>query len=334
MIGRRIAHVAWSAVLLLTLAACGQVITRPTATPEPTATPTPTFILVIAARPTPTPEPYTPVPTPTPTWTPTPVIYRIKAGENLWIIAARFGVSHDLLRDVNGITNERALQIGQEIIIPLHGETGPLKPTPTPTPTPLPMTVDHVYFHISPLGELTALGEVYNNSAFDVEQVLVRISLFDAADQQLASGQAYSLLDVIAPGQRAPFVVQFGQAPAHFASYQAEVLSAVPAYLGTLHRDLRPVGVTAEKRPRAPLKLDGRILNFGPEEAVGVEIVVTAYDPLGRVVAARRAVPQHNVVARGGETEFHLEIVPAGPVVTYTIQAQGRRLLPTPTPSE
>ena len=281
-----------------------------------------------AVRPTRTPAPYTPPPTATATPTPEPVIYRIQQGENLYIIAAKFGITHDLLRDVNGIEDERALQVGQELIIPLGGQTGPIEPTPTATPTPLPAEVRNVFFHPSPLGELAVLGEVLNTSGTDLERVLVRASLFDEDDRLLASQSAFVALDVVAPGELAPFALRFAEAPQRFASYQAEILSAVPAYLGSLHRDLEARGITAEKRPREPMVLDGRVWNYGTEEAVGVIVVVTTYDPLGRVVGMRSVVPEHNVVPRGGETEFHIELVPAGPVITYTIQAQGRQLEP------
>jgi LysM repeat protein len=315
-------------VLSLATASCGQVVTRVTATPSPraNATATETLALPTLARPTRTPAPYTPPPTATPTATPEPVIYRIEQGENLYIIAAKFGVSHDLLRDVNGIEDERALQVGQELIIPLGGQTEPIEPTPTFTPTPMPAKVQNIYFHPSPLGELAVLGEVLNTSGTDLERVSVQVSLYDGGDRLLASQSAFVALDAIAPGENAPFALRFAEAPERFASYQAEILSAVPAYLGSLHRDLEARGVTAEKRPREPMVLNGRIWNYGTEEAVAVIVVVTTYDPLGRVVGVRSVVPEHNVVPKGGETVFHVELVPAGPVITYTIQAQGRQL--------
>lgn len=318
-----------SALLPLLLAACGQVITRPTATPSPSATPTASPTAIAQALATATPEPqFTPPPTATPTSTPTPTYYRIQAGENLFIIAAKFGVSHDALRDVNEIENERALQVGQLLLIPLSGETAPPEPTPTVTPTPLPISVENVYFHPSPLGELTVLGEARNLSAGDVERVLVQVTLFDAEDQPMVAGRAYTELEFLAPGQRGPFAIRFPDAPARFASYQAEVLSAAPAYTGSLHRDLQARDVISEQPSRGPLRLSGRLVNTADAEAVQVMLVVTAYDPLGRVVAVRRIAPDHTMVARGGEVTFTVEIVPAGPVASYSIQAQGRRLSP------
>lgn len=315
------------------LAACGQVITRPTATPPPslTATATATSTAQAQAYPTATPDSaFTPVPTATPTTTPTPTYYRIQAGENLFIIADKFGVSHDALRDVNGIDNERALQVGQLLLIPLSGETAPPGPTPTVTPTPLPISVENVYFHPSALGELTAMGEARNLSAVDLERVLVQITLFDDQDNPLTSASAYTELAYLAPGQRAPFAIHFADRPSRFASYEAQVLTAAPAYTGSLHRELEVLDLQSEQRPRWPLRLWGRIMNRGADEAVAVVAVVTAYDPLGRVVGLRSVAPDTNTIARGGETTFHAEVAPAGPVASFTVQIEGRRWSPTP----
>jgi LysM repeat protein len=318
------------ALLVMTTAACGQVITRPTPASAPIRVAAAFETAAATDTPTATPVPYTPPPTFTPTMTPTPVFYYIEAGDNLFNIADKFNVPHDLLRDVNGITNERALQVGQQLLIPVGGQETPLEPTATATPTPLPMAVENVYFHPSPLGELTVLGEARNISSSDVERVLVQIILYDQEDNVLSSASNYTELEFIAPGQRSPFAVRFPEAPAQFASYEAQVLSAASAYTGSLHRDIEARDISGEQRPRAPLRLQGRLVNVGSDEAVAVLVVVTAYDPLGRVVGVRSGPPDHNVIARGGETGFDLEIAPAGPVVTYTVQAEGRRLLPTP----
>lgn len=311
---------------LLLLAACGQVVTRPpartAATRTPTASPAPPVIV-----PTATADTYIAPPTATPTATPEPILHSIQAGENLYTIAAKYDVSHDLLRDVNGIENERALQVGQVLLIPVAGWGGPAEPTPTATPTALPAVVENVYFHPSPLGELTVLGEVVNASSTDVERVVVQIALYDAADRLLASQAATAALDVLAPGQRSPFAVLFDPAPDGLASYQATVLAAAPAYVGTLYRSLEPVAVVFEQPAPGLVRLSGRVRNTGDSEAVAVAVFATLYDPLGRVVGARsNATEPATIALGGGEADFHIEIVPAGPVLTYTVQVQGRQL--------
>lgn len=308
------------------LAACGQVVTRPAERVAPTRTPTAT-LAPPTIQPTPISDTYIAPPTATPTVTPEPIIHSIEAGENLFTIAALYDVSHDLLRDVNGIENERALQVGQKLIIPVAGWGGPAEPTPTVTPTALPASVENVYFHPSPLGELTVLGEVVNTSNVDLERVVVEIALFDQADRLLARQQASAALDVLAPGQRSPFAVLFTQAPEQMATYQATVLSAAPAYVGTMQRDLEAVGVTLDQPSAGLATLKGRVRNTGAVEAVDVIVVATLYDPLGRVVGTRSVASDPPAVAfGGGEASFQIEIVPAGPVFTYTVQAQGRQI--------
>jgi LysM repeat protein len=317
------------APLLLTLfllAACGQLVTRPPARAAATRTPTATLAPPVIV-PTATADTYIAPPTATPTVTPEPIIHSIEAGENLFTIAARYGVSRDLLREVNAIENERALQVGQKLLIPVAGWGGPAEPTATATATPLPARVENVYFHPSPLGELMVLGEVVNASDSDLERVVAQVALFDAADRLLASQTAAMALDVLAPGQRSPFAMLFPDAPEHYASYQGLVLSAVPAYVGTMQRELEPVGVSLEQHEQGLVALNGRVRNVGAVEAVDVIVVVTLYDPLGRVVGTLSAATDPPAIALGGgEAGFQVEIVSAGPVLTYTVQVQGRQL--------
>jgi LysM repeat protein len=312
------------------LVGCGQVITRPTAAPKPTATSTvPVFAPTLT--PTATIDTYRPAPEATATATPEPILYRVEPGDTLDLIAARYSVPKSVLREINGIENELALQVDQELIIPVTGWGGPAEPTPTVTSTPLPVAIENVMFQPSSLGELAILGEVRNLSAIELERVLVQITLFDDADRPLASQTATMAVDALAPAQRAPFALLFTEAPQRFASYQATVLSAEPAYVGSLQRDLEPQNITQETAGAGMVRLTGRIRNTGAEDAVDVYVVATLYDPLGRVVGMRRVTLDPGTVAQGGgEADFTVEIVPAGPVVTYTIQAQGRRLSAAP----
>ena len=65
-----------------------------------------------------------------------------------------------------------------------------------------------------------------------------------------------------------------------------------------------------------------------------VDVTVTIYDALGRVIGTRRAPPEYNVIPRGGQSPFVLELTPAGgPVASFQVQALGRRM-PTPTPDK
>lgn len=312
--------------ILLLPAGCGQVITlTPTPTPEPTAT---VAVAALATLPpTVTPAPYTPEPTATPTVTPTPIIYTIQAGDSLLGVAREFGVTVAAVQDANGILDPRSLQIGQQLVIPQPEEEEDDPANATPTPTPLAVTVQNIHFSETTIGGLWVLGEVANSSGQPLEQVRVAVSLLTADDSEIARSSGLIALDLLDVQDQAPFAILFGELPGTFARYQSFVISAVPAYVGSYYRDLVVENVESEGERYASYTVRGTVRNIGPEEAVGVQVILTAYDTLDRVVAMRKVVPEHNVVARGGETTFETVLVPAGgPVTRIAAIAQGRRL--------
>lgn len=312
--------------ILALLAGCGQVITvAPTPTPEPTPT---IGVAVVNAtdEPTTTPAPYTPAPTPTSTVTPTPIFYTIQAGESLLTIANRFNVSLSGLQEANGILDPRTLQIGQQLIIPREEEAAAVVDA-TATPTPLPVAVENLHFTENAIGGLWVMGEVYNNTGVALEQIRVGVTLVDEQGNAIAQSQGLVALDLVDVEERAPFAILFGEEPGEFAQFQAYPVSAVPAYVGGYYRDLAVEEIQTESERYASYTVTGVVRNLGPEEAVSVQVVLTAYDPLDRVIAMRQVEPEHNVVPRGGTTTFTTVLAPVGgPVARISAEAQGRRL--------
>ena len=313
---------------ILALSGCGQIITR--AAPTPASTPTTRPIAVATLRPTATPAPYTPAPTATPTLTPTPIIYVIRKGDTPLGIANQFGVSLRDLQDTNGITDPRSLRVGQELIIPDKAQ--PNLRSPTVEPTPLPFAIEHVTFGNTTLGGLWGMGEIRNISGTDLEQVSVSAILLDSEGVSLTLEEVLVQVDLIAPGDTAPFAVRFRQPPRTFASYHIIPLHAIPGYPGNYYRDLVVNESKGEGERYSAYTVSGRISNVGPEDAVDVVVTVTIYDALGRVIGTRRAPPEHNVIPRGGSTTFAVQLTPiGGPVSSHHVTVLGRRLA-TPTP--
>jgi murein DD-endopeptidase MepM/ murein hydrolase activator NlpD len=283
-------------------------------------------------RPTSTPAPYTPAPTATPTITPTPIIYRIASGDNLLKIAQKFGVSVAGIQDANGLTDPRSLRIGQELIIPLEEPDEVAPGTATPEATPLAFSVTNLSFTNSPLGGLWCFGEIVNSTGTELEQAGVTVSLLDDKGQVLAQEQTYVGIDLLPDGAKAPFALRFSAPPQSFSSYQALPWKGVQGYVGNYYLDLAVQGAAGSGERYATYTVTGNVANTGPEDAVEVTVTVTLYDALGRVIGTRRATPEHNVIPRGGQTTFTIELTPAGgPVATFDAVAVGRRL-PTPTP--
>lgn len=308
---------------------CGQVITL---TPTPPPPPTPTISITLAANApaaTSTPAPYTPAPTATPTWTPTPIVHSVGSGESLLSIATQYDITVSELQDANGILDPRTLQVGQQLIIPRPEETASGAAV-TATPTPLPLTVAHLYLNDTTIGNLWILGEVQNSSDLAVEQVQVAAILLNEQGEEIARQETFVALDLIDPGQYAPFALLFEPPVPHFSNYQVFVQHAVPAYVGSYYRDLQVNRLESDQERYAAYTVAGAVLNTGPEEAVSVQVVLTAYDSLDRVVAMRKIDPDYTVVPRGGETNFTAILTPlGGPITRVEAVAQGRRLQPT-----
>ncbi|MDY7039813.1 MAG: FxLYD domain-containing protein [Chloroflexota bacterium] len=305
------------------LLGCGQVITLPTPTPPPATADV--HLNTVVPRATSTPAPATPTSTLSPTLTPTPIIYVVKRGDTLSGIAKQFGIPVEALMDANEVYDPRRLQIGQKLLIPREEEKE--QAPPTPTPTPLPMAVENLNFHETPVGSLWCLGEVRNLAGMDVEYVQVQVSLYDADNTVLDTATAFTVLDIIPAGETSPFAVLFAQPPTAYATYQVLPLSAEPStYLGSRYRDLDVVEHEGQAQGRL-FTVSGRVRNIGDEQAIGVEVVITAYDSHDRVVAMREVEVQGNVLAPGDSAPFTASISPMGnEVARYTVQVQGHQI--------
>ena len=63
--------------------------------------------------------------------------YVVQAGDTLYSIAQRFGVTVDAIAQANGIADPTQISVGQVLVIP--GVDGHARPAPRPrTPTPPP----------------------------------------------------------------------------------------------------------------------------------------------------------------------------------------------------
>lgn len=99
--------------------------------PPPVATPlTPEATVIAPPPPVTTPA----APSPTPVVAGGPTIHVVQAGENLFRIALRYGLTTEVVARANGITNPALIYVGQKLTIPAPGST--VTPVPTITPAP------------------------------------------------------------------------------------------------------------------------------------------------------------------------------------------------------
>jgi LysM repeat protein len=314
---RRIITLIITATLL---SGCGRVVEAPTPTIEPLG--------VTLVPPTPSPSPAaiptdTPAPTSTPAPSPTPIIYVIQAGDTLLGIALKFGVTVADLQQTNGIINPQSLQIGQELIIPYPSDSGG-GGLMLPTPTPLPVTVQGVGLYETAVGSLWGLGEVVNAGTESLENVQVRITLMDGTGQVLASGEPFTVLDVVPPGGKSPFGLLFTSPPGHYASFQAVVVRAEPSIEPGGRYARLTVTDSHGGTDGSQFRVTGIVRNDDTRSTAGLKVVVTTYDAQGQVTGYRQQAFDESLVA-GKELEFSVSFAPSGgSPVNYAVAAEGR----------
>jgi LysM repeat protein len=314
--------------LTVVLAACGRVLTQPTA--QPTATPPLATVALAGATPRPTtavvPLPTDPPPTPRPTAT--PVIHVVEPGDTLLGIAGRFQVTVDEITLANPDLRPQFLQIGQRINIPAGSEelSGP---SLLPVPTPLPLAIAGFRLYHTPAGGLWALGEVINDTVSPVEEVQVAVNLYDAAGELSATAKAWAARDVTHPGESAPFGVLFSPPPADVANQQVTVLHAVPA----ARASSRYADVIVTQHQGGPAgsvyRVTGMVSNGGDQTAKEIKVLVTLYDSASQVTGFRQ-VTLSNPLPPGSTTRFDVWLSPSAPGIDhYSVYASGRRPDPT-----
>jgi LysM repeat protein len=131
--GRTTGQIALGALMVVAFVA---VVVARTSSPGPASTvppaSDPAASVLVSPSPTPRPTPSasaSPSPTPEPTPIASQATYKVKKGDTLQKIASHYGVKVALLMEVNGITDAKAIRVGQALIIPVKA---PTSPTPTP----------------------------------------------------------------------------------------------------------------------------------------------------------------------------------------------------------
>jgi len=306
----------------LLLSGCGQVISGPTPTLEALGV---TLLLPSPTLPIATVQVKTPEPSPTPAPTFTPVIYVVRSNDTLSSIAQQFGTTVAAIQQANGIINPAALQIGQELIIPLSPGGIDAARQILPTPTPLAAKVQGLALYETSVGSLWCFGEVYNSNPRALENVQVRVTLKDAAGQVLAEGRPFTAIDLVSPGGRAPFGLLFSSPPARYTNVEAVVVRAEPSNEpGTRYAALQ---ITSKQGGTDGLqfRVIGKVRNDSARPAINVKITVTAYNAAGQVVGYRQQALGEDNLAAGATSDFSVSFAPSGGMPAhFEVIAEGR----------
>ncbi len=172
-------------------------------------------------------------------------------------------------------------------------------------------------------------GEAVNTTPNALEAVRLSGVLYDAQDRRLAEQSDILSLDVLGPGQGAPFDLRFeGGRPPSTVRYELNVAGRAAEYaLSTFYgpENFAIANDRADYNAQGRLVVSGELANIGSRSVEGVKVIVAIWDDQGHVVAAEtvfvarpQLVPQEAVAF---EVPFYGL---GGPAVTYTLTVVGQ----------
>ncbi len=107
-----------------------------------------------------------------------PATHTVVAGENLYRIGLKYGISWVAIANANNLTNPHVLTVGQQLTLPGGGDT-----TPAPTPTPSPQT--ETTYIVQPGDNLFRIGLKFGISWVQIAEAngLVNPNLIKVGDE-------------------------------------------------------------------------------------------------------------------------------------------------------
>ena len=287
---RKIIRLLGLAGIILLLAACSP--NQATATLTSTATRAGTLKAYTGPRPSITPSPTNAATvTPLPSATPTPRTHVVRAKEDLWGIALRYGLSLEDLLTANPTVDPRFLSIGANLKIPAPLYTPTADASNPPLPTPIGMALAAPYCYSAREGGLWCFTTAVNQQEYSIEALSAAIRLYDRSSGEIFSQTAFAPLSLVPPGGTMPLTAYFASpAPLNF-DVTAELLTALPVPPAA-NRFL------TIQQPGTQIEIDaGRLsavasgtfqLSDTQATANRIQAAAVAYDAQGKVTGVRR----------------------------------------------
>jgi LysM repeat protein len=323
---RPFAWLALAVMVVNALAGCASEAAAPSPPPTPALLPYiahASGVAQVAANITPQ---ATPVIIASPTPTATPVTHVVRQGDTLLSVAIQHGVSLEALQAANPTVLARFLSIGTVLVIP--SPEGPATVSATQLPPPLaPVKLSVPACFAALTGSLYCFVEAQNIGDVPVENVSARVVVAGSDGLPLAAAGAYSALDVILPGARAPLVATISPAP-------AAPIAAAAAYILTANLAIEPaqpgrvVALALSEAEsfigQATATVSGVVMAPDGVDLPAAWVVLTIYGRDGGILGLRKLAFAGGLAA-GEMREFSITAASfGGDVHYYTLAAEGR----------
>ncbi|MBA3944096.1 MAG: hypothetical protein H0X37_05980 [Herpetosiphonaceae bacterium] len=209
---------------------------------------------------------------------------------------------------------------------PAPTPTASTSATPTMTPTPTNVSGDVPVLSSSTYvanGSRSIVGEVENNTSSNVEFVKIVASLYNSSGGSIGSSLNYADLDILTPGQRAPFSILISSPPAGFDHYTLQTQWTTTSLQPISCTTVLSVSDRSAGFDDARL-IDGQVRNDCSSTVQFVRLVATLYDASGRVVQAGLAFSTIATLTPGQTSPFEIAIEPWNGATRYEVQTEAQ----------
>jgi len=184
------------------------------------------------------------------------------------------------------------------------------------------------YAWTDPDGVFHLTAEAINTTPNPLEAVRLSGVLLDNQGRRLAEQSDILAVDVLGPGQGAPFDLRFeGGRPATAARYELNAAARQADYaLATFYgpENFVVANDTADYSAQNVLIVRGQVANTGPQMAEAVRVIAALWDGDGHIVAAQTLYLTQPQVVPQEVVSFEIPFdVTGGPALTYTLTVVG-----------
>ena len=176
-------------------------------------------------------------------------------------------------------------------------------------------------------GDLYVVGEIINNTSDNVTFVRVTATLHNSGGDVLRSDYSYVLIDVLAPGQKAPFKIYFSDYPTEYTTYQ--LLVTYSTTIESAKSDVSVLSSSTWASGVGSLYTAGEVRNNTGGSIEFVKVVVTYYDAAGTVTNVDYTYTDIDILGPGQKGPFKI-FADDRPYNTYTFSVDYRTTMDLP----
>jgi len=185
-----------------------------------------------------------------------------------------------------------------------------------------PLRLLNTYGFLNSWGGPNVYGEVENVGSQNLKYVKVGVVWFDSNSRIIDVDYGYCKLDILKPGEKAPFWL-FGLTEDMAMKYSVFIIPSYDTVSVTPYRDFTFYGVSVDK-VRGHIEVSGWCKNTGFLTVSNVEVILTLYDSQGRVVYATTLSTSPGTLGPGDSGYFEKTIYTNADIAhEYRLQAQG-----------